>query len=228
MLYLHETHEIVGGQTAAFEEAMREVWRPLFEATGQARLVWYWQHTHGTGPSYQAVSISAVRDWSTWGDLVAAMRSAPEWKRWWATCWGLRREVVSKLLVPTAWSPLQTVDLGTAPAGAGEPVLHLHDTGWPFSGKLDAYVDALGSVFYPQTKRSRMIQVDACWTTCPGTGRHHEVLLLQKILDWPAFSRLLTEGEHPARRGDWMEEGLKHRDRWESKLLRTATWSPRR
>jgi len=23
-----------------------------------------------------------------------------------------------------------------------------------------------------------------------------------------------------------MEEGLKHRDRWESKLLRTAAWSP--
>jgi hypothetical protein len=228
MLYLHETHEIIGGKTAAFEQAMREVWRPLFEEGGEARLLWYWQHTHGTGPSYQAISISAVRDWNAWGELTAAMRTAASWKRWWEACWGLRREVVAKFLLPTPWSPLQTVDLGARSDGTGEAVLHLHDTGWPFTGKLDAYVEALGSVFYPQTKRSRMIQVDACWTTCPGTGRHHEVVLLQKILDWPAFSRLLTEGEHPARPGDWMEEGLNYRDRWESKLLRTASWSPRR
>ncbi len=226
MLFLHETHEIIGGKTADFEEALREVWKPLFEEGARARLLWYWQHTHGTGPSYQAVTITAVRDWTVWGDLVAAMKSGSAWKRWWDACWGLRREVVGKLLIPTPWSPLQTVDLAGLRAADGEPSLYLHDTGWPYTGKLDSYVDALGSIFYPQTTRSRMIKVEACWTTCPGTGRHHEVLLLQKILDWPAFSRLLTQGEQPSRSGDWMVEGLKHRDRWESKLLRPAAWSP--
>ena len=74
------------------------------------------------------------------------------------------------------------------------PSLYLHDTGWPHPGKLDAYVDALGSVYFPQTEHSRMIQVDACLVVCPGTGRGQEVVLLQRVLDWPAFSRLLTEG----------------------------------
>ena len=97
-----------------------------------------------------------------------------------------------------------------------------------YVGKLSEYVAALGSIFYPATRNYRMIRVEACWTTCPGSGRHHEVLLLQKILDWPAFSRLLTEGERPSRPGDWMQEGLNYRDRWESKLLRPVPISGER
>src|SRR2546426_601293 len=77
------------------------------------------------------------------------------------------------------------------------------------------------------TRGARMISVAACWTVAPGTGRHHEVVLLQKIEDWTQFSRLLTQVEPPARKGSWMEEGLRYRDRWESKLLRCASWSPR-
>jgi len=228
MLYLHETHEIIGGQTAAFETAVQEHWRPLIETDGRARLLWFWHLTHGTGPSYQVVSITAVRDWTAWGEIVSSMRSAA-WRSWWETCWTLRREVTSKMLQPTPWSPLQSIDLARVPTPADpEPALYLHDTGWPYVGKLDAYVDALGSVFYPATRTYKMIRVEACWTVCPGTGRHHEVVLLQRVLDWPAYSQMLTGGERPARPGDWMIEGLKYRDRWESKLLRPAVWSPLR
>jgi len=73
-----------------------------------------------------------------------------------------------------------------------------------------------------------MISVAACWTVAPGTGRHHEVVLLQRIEDWEQFSRLLARGEQGAQRSGWMVEGLRYRDRWESKLLRCAAWSPRR
>lgn len=228
MIYLHETHEIIGGKTAAFETAFRERWVPLVEAGGRARLLWFWHHTHGTGPAYQAITITAIRDWTAWGEIVAEMRSA-RWRGWWDACWTVRREVVSKILLATRWSPLHDVDLANVPIpDDSEPALYLHDTGWPYSGKLEAYIEALGSVFFPQTRNYRMVRVEACWTVCPGTGRHHEVILLQKILDWPAFSNLLTEGERPSRPGDWMEEGLKYRDRWESKLLRPASWSPMR
>ncbi len=227
MIFLHETHEIIGGKTAEFEAAFRDVWLPLLQAGERARLVWYWHHTHGTGPSYQAISITAVRDWQAWGEIVAEMRTAP-WQRWWSTCWQSRREVRSKLMQPTAWSPLQEVDLGArTDAPAHEPALYLHDTGWPFVGKLDEYTAALGTIFYPATAKYKMISVAACWTTCPGSGRHHEVLLLQKIEDWKLFSHLLTAGERPVQAGDWMVEGLRFRDQWESKLLRTSAWSPR-
>jgi hypothetical protein len=151
------------------------------------------------------------------------------WRDWYATVWQSRREVTSKLLLPTTWSPLQDVDFAAVSSPTDQPAsLYLHDTGWPFTGKLDDYAAALGSIFYPATRQSRMISVEACWTVCPGTGRFHEVVLLQKILNWEAFSHLLTAGERPTRPSEWMTEGLKYRDRWESKLLRPSPWSPLR
>jgi len=229
MIYLHETHEIVGGKMDAFEHAFREQWVQLVERNGAAKLLWFWHHTHGTGPSYQAISITAVRGWHAWGEIVTRMHGDAAWRDWYTTAWQFRREVTSKLLLPTAWSPVQEIDFSSVPHPSDQPVsLYLHDTGWPYPGKLDDYTAALGSVFYPATRQSKMISVEACWTVAPGTGRFHEVVLLQKILNWEAFSHLLTSGERPSRPGDWMQEGLKHRDRWESKLLRPASWSPLR
>lgn len=229
MLFLHEIHEVIGGKMADFERVVRELWVPLIEGTSAAKLLWFWNHTHGTGPSYQAISITAVRDWKAWGDLVNRSRHDAGWRDWLATVWQYRREVTAKLLLPASWSPLQDVDFDLLHSTLDQPgSLYLHDTGWPFTGKLDDYVAALGTIFYPATRQSRMISVEACWTVCPGSGRFHEVVLLQKILDWEAFSQLLTSGERPSRPGDWMQEGLKHRDRWESKLLRPASWSPLR
>src|SRR5262245_46106486 len=99
MIYLHETHELIGGKSEEFESAFREVWKPRLEAGGRARLQWYWHHTHGTGPSYQAISITAVRDWTAWGEIAAEMRGNA-WREWWDVCWASRREVTSKLLQP--------------------------------------------------------------------------------------------------------------------------------
>ena len=229
MLFLHEIHEVTAGRMDDFEALVRTVWRPWIEAQNEARFCWFWEHTHGTGPSYQAVSITAVRDWATWGAIVERSRSDERFARWKRDVAALRRDVVQKMLVPTDWSPLQSVDL-TGPSGESAtdaPAIYLHDTGWPFPGKLDEYAAALGSIFHPQVQQSRMISVEACWTVAPGTGRHHEVVLLQKILDWERFAHLITRGETGQQRGGWMVEGLRYRDRWESKLLRCATWSPR-
>ena len=228
MVYVHEVHEVAGGKMEEFGDAVRTQWRPLLEADGHARLLWFWELTHGTGPSYQAVSITAVRDWAAWGAFVARA-GEPQRRDWQRRAGTLRREVTAKILLPAPWSPLTDVDLAAVPpvTPTDAPALYLHDTGWPFPGKLEEYVEALGTVFYPQTRHARMISVAACWTVAPGTGRHHEVILLQKIESWEMFSRLLARGEQGAQRGGWMVEGLRFRDRWESKLLRCAPWSPR-
>ena len=228
MIYVHEVHEVLGGKMEEFGEAVRTLWRPLLEERGDARLLWFWELAHGTGPSYQAVSITAVRDWATWGACLERTATDSRFRDWQRRVWTLRREVTAKILLPTSWSPLQ-IDLAhvETPRSGEAPALYLHDTGWPFSGMLEDYTAALGSIFYPQTLRAKMISVAACWSVAPGTGKHHEVVLLQKIEDWEQFSRLLTRGEQGAQRGGWMEEGLRYRDRWESKLLRCARWSPR-
>jgi len=56
MIYVHEVHEVLGGRMEEFGEAMRGEWRPLVEEGGRARLLWFWQLTHGTGASYQAAT----------------------------------------------------------------------------------------------------------------------------------------------------------------------------
>jgi hypothetical protein len=224
MIFLHETHDVVAGKMEEFGAAMRERWLPLLEDGGNSRLLWAFELTHGTGVSYQAVTITAVRDWATWGAL--ADRDDARMRDWRRHAGSVRNDVTAKLLLPAAWSPLQEVELGKAARDEGPPALYLHDTGWPFPGRIDDYVDALGSIYYPQIKHTKMITIEACWRTAPGTGRLHEAILLQKIVDWPRFTELLSRGEQGAQRGGWMLAGLDYRNRWESKLLRTAPWSP--
>jgi hypothetical protein len=226
MIFLHETHDVVAGKMEEFWEGVRSEWRPLVEASGTARLLWAFELAHGTGASYQAITITAVRDWQAWGAL--AERDDEQARDWRRRSGALRHETTAKLLLPAAWSPLRQVDLDSPPATDGPPTVFLHDTGWPFPGRLDDYVDALGAIYHPQVRQSRMISIEACWRIAPGTGRQHEAILLQKILDWPRFTELLARGEQGAQRGGWMTAGLRYRDRWDSKLLRTTPWSPRR
>lgn len=229
MMFLHEIHEVSAGHMDEFEELVRTAWRPFVEERGEARLCWFWDHTHGTGPSYQAITVTAVRDWATWGAIVERGCESGWTSDWQRRVGEHRRDVTQKLLVPTSWSALQQVDLSAPPVTTttDSPTMYLHDTGWPFAGKLDDYTNALGRVFLPQVQDSRMISIEACWTVAPGTGKHHEVVLLQKVLDWDRFAHLITKGMTGQQRGGWMVEGLKYRDRWESKLLRCARWSPR-
>src|SRR5437899_4168266 len=179
MIFVHEVHDVAGGKMAEYGEAVRTRWPRVVGEPGQARLLWYWELAHGTGAGYQAVSLTAVRDWAAWGDLVARAAEFRDWRRRVAT---LRREVTAKILLPADWSPLANVDLEAEPTAreVDRPALYLHDTGWPFPGQLEAYVDALGAVFLPQTRQTRMISVVACWTVAPGTGRHPDVALLQR------------------------------------------------
>lgn len=229
MIFVHETHQVAGGEMATFADALRDEWRPLLEERGEARLLWYWELTHGTGASYEAISVTAVRDWETWGRLLERWRDDQRWRDADRRLWELRREAIRKILVPTPWSPLQTVDLDAPPAETttDTPAIYLHDTGWPYQGGLEAYVQALGEIYLPQIEHTKMISLEACWTVAPGTGRHHEAILLQKVLDWPRFTELLAKGAQGGQRAGWMVEGLRFRERWESKLLRCARWSPR-
>ena len=230
MIYLHETHDVIGGKMDEFSESMRARWKPLIERDGTARVLWFFKLPHGTNVSYQAISITAVKDWQSYGTIVDRSLNDAEWKAWSKEVCQLRRDVESKLLLPNPKSPLQEVDLGfaEAPSGDGMPSLYLHDTGWPYPGLMEEYIDALHTVLEPQMEAVKpyVITAAAGWRTCPGTGRFHEAILLSKIHNWELFSFIITFGEPPPQPGEWMVEGLKYRDRWESKLLRTADWSP--
>jgi hypothetical protein len=109
--------------------------------------------------------------------------------------------------------------------------MYMEDTMWPFPGKLREYVEAAGAVYRPSlaAEDARMhMHVALGAETMPGAGRSPEVTLLQRLSSLDPLITLLTEDLAPevTGPGSWMHQALDLRDRWRSRLLRTATWSP--
>ena len=73
MLYLHETHKVIGREAAPFEQLVREEWMPALAERDGARLLWYLNHAMGSGPSYQVVTITALSDGEAWETLARRM-----------------------------------------------------------------------------------------------------------------------------------------------------------
>ena len=69
MLFLHETHKVVGAREDEFEAAYREGWMPTLAADDDARLLWYTNHAHGSGVSYNVVTITGITDGAAWERL---------------------------------------------------------------------------------------------------------------------------------------------------------------
>jgi hypothetical protein len=231
MLYLHEVHRVVGTRETDFEAAFRDGWMPTLADGDDARLLWFLHLSHGTGRSYQVVTVTAVRDTGAWerlahrvqrGDLRAWARQVDE----------LRHDVSARLLEPLPFSPLE-VDLDAVPVDGGrhDPVLYMEDTMWPRRGMLDQYVDAAGDVYSSMLEdrgERAIVRIEAGFRTVPGGGRHPEVTLLQRVQRLDGLIGLLTTPLPPqaSEPGTWMHDALRYRDRWHSKLLRSATWSP--
>ncbi len=233
MFYVHEVHRVRGKCEEAFEAAYRDEWMATLAKDSDARLLWYCNHTHGTGPAYNVVTITAVRDAAAYerladrlqrGDLRAWLRGVDE----------LRHMATAKLLRPVEWSPLQDVDfdaVATTPQDHGLSI-YMEDTGWP-SAPLDDYTGFWGATYYPMlTSRppsERLLDIEAVFEPVYGAGRRKEAILMQKVVDPTRLQHLLTHETPPElkRPGMFMHDALDYRDEWESRLLRTSSWSPR-
>jgi hypothetical protein len=233
MLFVHEVHAIAGGTADEFEAFYREGWLPALAGTDGARLLWYLHQAHGTGPAYRVVTITAVASTDAWGELVERT-STGDLREWARTVDALRHDLQAKVLQPVPWSPLQEVDLGTVPT-SGERTQHvfMEDTAWPFRGRLDDYLEQAGTLYVDTLARSAaagraILELVGAFQPVFGTGRHREVVLWQRVARNEALVPLLTRevpAEHRAP-GTWMHDALGLRDQWESRLLRTAAWSP--
>ena len=73
MLFMHETHKVIGRHASAFEDLYREEWMPILAQGSDARLVWYLNHAMGSGPAYQVVTITALSDGAAWESLTQRM-----------------------------------------------------------------------------------------------------------------------------------------------------------
>jgi hypothetical protein len=230
MIWLHETHEVVGLRELEFEALYRDEWLPRLAQGDQARLLYFAHHAHGSGVSYNVVTLTAIRDGAAWehlvqrvdrGDLAELARRTD----------GLRHDVTAKLLIPLPWSPVQQLDLASIPTApqAHELSLFMEDTMWPYEGKLEDYIQGSGAHYFEEMKRpNQLLAIQASFRTAFGSHRRREVVFWQKLLQPGGLERLLRSEipEEMRKPGSWMHDGLQLRDRWQSRLLRTSSWSP--
>jgi len=230
VLFMHEVHKVRGRAEDEFEAAFRAGWMPMLAASDEARLLWYTNHAHGSGPAYTVVTVTAVRDGTAWerlalrvqkGDLQAWMRDLDQ----------LRHDVEAKLLVPLPGSPLQDVDFDVVPTDGREhePTLYMEDTMWPFEHKFNEYIDQCGEVYAKSLDRpAPLLRIEAAFQPALGSHLHREVALMQRIHQPDALLTLLQTDLPPELRGPgtWMHDALELRDQWTSRLLRTSSWSP--
>ena len=231
MLFLHELHKVSGAREQEFEALYRDDWMPALATDADARLLYFLRQAVGTGPSYRVVTMTALQDGAAWERLARRVASG-DLAAWARRVDKVRHEVHGKLLVPLPWSPLQSVDLYTVPTAATEHALTLfmEDTVWPFAGRLDDYIERAGAHYAREMSSAgeHLLSVDAGFRNALGTGRRHEIVLWQKVLQPERLLGLLTHELPPQlmQPGTWMHDALPLRDQWESRLLRTAAWSP--
>jgi hypothetical protein len=234
MLFVHEVHEVVGKKDDEFEAAYHDGWMPMLAADDDARLLWYANHAHGSGRSYNVVTITAVRDGAAWERLARRLQSG-DLEPWVREVDTYRHDVTGKVMLPVYWSPIQEVDFAEVPVDGREhePSLFMEDTGWPYV-PVDDYIRMWDELYYqPIVNRAKntgtvSIEIQACFQNAHGTGLRREAVLWQRIGDPSTVLHLLTHDLAPEMRapGTYMRESLAYRDQWQSKLLRTSKWSP--
>ena len=232
MLLLHEVHTVAGRQEDEFEAAFRNGWMPTLGKDDGARLLYFLRLAHGTGRAYHTVTITALRDGAAYERLATRVQRG-DLRSWAADLDLLRHEVSGKVLLPVDWSPMQDLDLTTVPTDGREhdPVLYMEDSAWPHEAALDRYLEKARTHYAPsleqRTERS-LLTLLGVFQAALGAPRRREVVLWQRV-DFPERLPALFTRELPARvkgPGTWMHDALEVRDDWESRLLRSAAWSP--
>jgi hypothetical protein len=232
MLLLHEVHTVAGKKEDEFEAAYREGWMPTLAKEDDARLLYFLRLAHGTGRAYHTVTITALRDGTAYERLATRVQRG-DLRSWAADLDGLRHEVAGKLMLPVDWSPMQDLDLTTVPADGREHegALYMEDSAWPHEAMLDTYLEKARTHYAPsleeKTARS-LLTLLGVFQAALGAPRRREVVLWQRV-DFPERLPALFTRELPAHvkgPGTWMHDALEVRDDWESRLLRSAPWSP--
>jgi hypothetical protein len=233
MLFMHETHQVIGRHASSFEELYRNEWMGALGSSDDARLVWYLNHAMGSGPAYQVVTITAVASGEAWEALAQRMLVG-DLEDLTARLDRCRYQVEGKLITPVYWSALQEMDLNEIPTDGREHELsvYMQDTGWP-DAPLDDYIQLWDHDYWQFMRKippeKKLLDIQACFQVAHGSGIRPEAILMQKIMNFSTLGHLLTSVEEydPSTwPGSYMAKGLELRDQWESKLLRTSSWSP--
>jgi hypothetical protein len=228
MFILHQVHRLERDAMQPFESFARDELLPAVAVEDGSRLFWYASATDVDTRGREAITMIAMEDAAalgrfaqraTSGDLAAVGRQLQR----------LRNGVETRLAKPLRHNPL-SFDINSLPTSAEErhpTIAYMHDFVPPRIGQRRAYEDAMVDIYCAMTD-SELLDV-ALWAGYePVAGPIPEQINISRIQSTEVLVNLLGD-EIPrdsARRLEWMSKALKLRDRWTTRLVRCAPWSP--
>jgi hypothetical protein len=233
VFFVHEIHSVPGRTGEAFEALLREEWAPALARDDGARLVWCVRSMPGSIGFPELITLVAVPDGSALERLGARVRDG-DLRDVALALDDARAGVTRRILAPMAFNPL-SVDLDAIPAEP-QPVdapseIYIHDFVPPRLGMQRVYEAAMSEILMKMLEmEGHSILIWAGLETVPGGGPVPESLNISHVGRAEEGTRLLSTPipREMVTPGSWMLEGLKLRDTWTSRLVRTVSWSPLR
>ena len=230
MFYVHEIHALDAAEAAGFETLVREQWVPALASDPQTRLVWCVRSMPGTASYPELITMTAVEDGAALERLGSRYRDG-DLKELSSELGRHRTGVETRVFAALEEFNPYSVELAELPlVRDGAPSeMYIHDFVAPQPGMQRVYEVQMREAFM------KMLEIDALpmktwggFETVAGGGRVPQSLMVTWIANPPAISNLLAQGNPRVapEPGSWMAEGLKLRDTWVSRLVRSVDWSP--
>lgn len=230
MLFIRETHRVIGLHQDNFEKLVRDEWMPAVASDPGTRLLWYFNHAHGSSISFNVVTVTGVEDWDAWGRLGERVQSgdlqdlAYRMDR-------MRYGTVAAIHEPLDWSPFHGPSLAAvSPGGADhDRTMYIEDTIQADGGAFEAGPEAVSAAYGGNIDPSAagLTELTAAFRPVAVAGRRGEIVLLQRIRDLGVLAQYYLDGEA----GEGAPWSATHAptpftDTWTTRVLRAAPWSP--
>jgi hypothetical protein len=230
MFYVHEIHALDAPGAQEFEAMVRDQWVPALANEPATRLVWCARSMPGSASFPELITMTAVADGAALERLGMRCRTGDlsevsmELARH-------RQRVTRRVLGALEEFNPYTIDLDEVPLVRTDSPseMYIHDFVVPQPGMQRIYEVQMREAFMKMLEMEELpMRMWGGFETVSGGGRVPLSLMITHIANAPAITNLLSEGNPrvAAEPGSWMREGLKLRDTWISRLVRSVTWSP--
>jgi hypothetical protein len=230
MLFIRETHRVIGLHQDNFEDLVRDEWMPVVATDPGSRLLWYFNHAHGSSISFNVVTVTGVEDWDAWGRLQARVQSG-DLQDLAHRMDQMRYGTVASIYEPLEWSPFQAAPLASIPTSSAdhERTMYIEDTIQAGVGAVDGLPEAIRSAYRGNLDPALpgLTELAAAFRPVAVAGRRGEIVLLQRIRDLGDLARYYFDGEAGAGAPWSAAHALTpFTDTWSTRVLRAAPWSP--
>ena len=224
MIIIQEIHQVIGVQELPFEDSYRDTYLPAVATDPDTRLLWFGWAPHGGGQGYEAATITAARDLGAWDRLVERGRYG-DLAAWATSIEAMRYSMQVHVCEVENVVPVDFADLNSVPGTAGDhapSVLRLDSlrSADP-RGVLAALANAAAS------SASGMLAPAGCWASILGGLDRAPVHILYRIGSPDDLRDALGAADplHQWSGSLTVAAGLDD-EPMETRLLRTARWSP--